>query len=214
MTAASQSRWFVSGHLDLTEAEFDQHYAPKIREAAYAGGDFVVGDAPGCDTMAQRLLSQFYNQPGVCPAVRVYHMLENPRNLVDRTFRLMGGYASDELRDAAMTRASDFDIAWVRPGKRKNNGTARNLARRLEWDREQRRDVIASWPEFKYVSSDDCTGYLVYPPDDVTVEFIQDRCRLPKDLVDREAAAWRAYAQLRDEITQLIREQQELEKNK
>jgi len=41
----------------------------------------------------------------------------------------MGGFTTDDERDAAMTMASDADIAWVRPG-RKKSGTAKNLARR------------------------------------------------------------------------------------
>jgi hypothetical protein len=60
--------------------------------------------------------------------VRVYHMFQTPRNNVGG-FILVGGYMSDEERDAALTAVSDYDIAWVRPG-RENSGTAKNLQRR------------------------------------------------------------------------------------
>lgn len=41
----------------------------------------------------------------------------------------MGYYKTDEDRDAAMTRVSDVDIAYVREG-RWNSGTAQNIKRR------------------------------------------------------------------------------------
>ena len=196
--------WFISGHLDLTQEEFDEHYARRIREAYDRNDSFVVGDAPGCDDMAQKLLGTLLGAK-----YRVFHMLENPRCNPNGTLSLVGGYASDELRDDAMTRASTGDIAWVRPGKRKNNGTAKNLARRLEWNRQLRREEIATWPEFKYAHNDDCTGYVVYPVADECVRFITDTVRLPQEVVDRENAAWREYAKARDEIAKLIREQEE-----
>lgn len=114
---------FVSGHLDLSSEEFRQHYAPSLREHIDAGSRFVVGDARGADTMTQRLLAF----AGCDDNVTVFHMLAAPRNNIG--FSAVGGFASDEERDEAMTLASDVDIAWVRPG-RENSGTARNLARR------------------------------------------------------------------------------------
>jgi hypothetical protein len=44
-------------------------------------------------------------------------------------FKTIGGFESDEARDAQMTLDSDLDIAWVRPG-RKKSGTQKNLDRR------------------------------------------------------------------------------------
>lgn len=114
-------RVFVSGHLDLTPEEFAQHYIRRLRQAVSAGHSFVVGDARGADTFAQAWLSKCSDQ------VTVFHMLGKPR--VSYGFPLCGGFTSDEERDAAMTAASDIDIAWVRPG-RERSGTAKNLARR------------------------------------------------------------------------------------
>ena len=116
--------FFVSGHLDLTEREFESHYAKPISEALSKGGAFVVGDARGCDTMAQEYLRRRRS------SVTVFHMFTSPRNNVGG-FCTFGGFTSDEERDAEMTQRSDADIAWVRPGREKS-GTAKNLQRRLE----------------------------------------------------------------------------------
>jgi hypothetical protein len=115
------SRYFVSGHLDLTQQEFDDHYAPRLLKALDAECSFVVGDARGCDRMTQEWL-WVYNA-----FVTVYHMLEAPRNNVG--FPTVGGFMSDAERDAAMTADSTRDVAWVREG-RETSGTAKNLARR------------------------------------------------------------------------------------
>lgn len=135
---------FISGHLDLTAEEFKERYVPALLRALDLGCSFVVGDAHGCDFMAQRWLWLH------CPVdrkrgdlCRVFHMLERPRHSFNsgfgsrdpnvapsgRGFPLVGGFPDDESRDAAMTAASWFDIAWVRPG-RESSGTARNLQRR------------------------------------------------------------------------------------
>jgi len=64
--------------------------------------------------------------------VRVFHMLDAPRHNVG-DYSTVGGFLNDEDRDAAMTRASQADITWVRPG-RTHSGTARNLTRRAAID--------------------------------------------------------------------------------
>lgn len=98
---------FISGHLDLTREEFNEYYKNRILEYLDTHS-FVVGDAKGCDSFAQELLSQFKQA-----RVTVYHMFTIPR--VNYGFPTRGGFVSDEDRDAAMTRDSDIDIAWVRP---------------------------------------------------------------------------------------------------
>lgn len=119
--------YFVSGHLDLTQDEFDEHYVPMLQSAYRSGAHFVIGDARGTDTRAQTYLAARIDPS----RVRVFHMLTEPRNIADG-FETVGGFESDVERDRAMTRASDEDIAWVRPGREKS-GTARNLARRRAW---------------------------------------------------------------------------------
>lgn len=117
--------YFVSGHLDLTEEEFRDHYAPRLSAALADDPDaaFVVGDARGCDRMAQRYLCDVH-----ADRVRVFHRLGAPRNNEGGS-PTVGGFPSDDARDVAMTAVSDADIAWVRPG-RERSGTAANLARR------------------------------------------------------------------------------------
>jgi hypothetical protein len=114
---------FVSGHLDLTPAEFEAHYRQAIDKALERGEAFVVGDARGADTITQEHLL------GKTTAVTVYHMFTSPRNNVG--FKTIGGFQSDEERDKQMTADSDEDIAWVRPG-RKKSGTEKNIARRRQ----------------------------------------------------------------------------------
>lgn len=116
------TRYFISGHLDLTDAEFQNFYVPRLESArATPGARFVVGDAPGADSLAQKWL----HERGA--PVTVYHMLTAPR--FNAGFPTEGGFLSDRDRDEALTAASDADIAWVRPGREKS-GTARNLQRR------------------------------------------------------------------------------------
>jgi hypothetical protein len=116
----------ISGHYDLTDAEFAAHYRPQIDEAIERGDHFIVGDANGADVAAQRYLFARLGDGG---RVHVYHMLEKPRH--NAGFPTVGGFESDELRNETMTARSDYDIAWVRPGFEKA-GTARNLARRQQ----------------------------------------------------------------------------------
>jgi len=116
-----QSINFISGHLDLTQAEFNEHYRPQIDNALAKNQGFVVGDARGADTLALGYLF------GKTEEVVVYHMFECPRN--NPGFPTCGGFQSDIERDEQMTRDSHQDIAWVRPGREKS-GTQKNLNRR------------------------------------------------------------------------------------
>jgi hypothetical protein len=114
----------ISGHYDLTDAEFDEHYRPLIDAAIEHGDHFIVGDANGADLASQLYL---FARLGASGRVRVFHMLDRPRH--NAGFATSGGFDSDELRNEAMTQQSDYDIAWIRQGYEKA-GTARNLERR------------------------------------------------------------------------------------
>ncbi len=76
---------FISGHLDLTQEEFDEHYRHQIDDALEKNQSFVVGDAKGADTLAQQYLF------GKTKAVVVYHMFESPRFGM-RGFLLAGNF--------------------------------------------------------------------------------------------------------------------------
>lgn len=54
---AEEVRAFVSGHRDLTVAEFHEHYAPALERAMANGDHIVVCDYVGADIMAQAYLN-------------------------------------------------------------------------------------------------------------------------------------------------------------
>lgn len=136
--------YFISGHLDLTEKEFNKFYKERIQNAMSNDAKFVVGDAKGADSLAQQFLAK-YDLTGCLKdyKVTVYHMFEKPRNNPNN-FKTIGGFQSDEERDKQMTLNSDEDILWQRPveeqkkklGKKYNplfiNGTLKNMLRREE----------------------------------------------------------------------------------
>lgn len=124
-----ENTYFISGHRDITKAEFEFNYEPLINLALHRNPEakFVVGDYYGADIMAQDYLMDI-----VCldpSRVTVYHMFDSPRNINPKITKTKGGFQSDDERDAAMTAASIDDIALVRDIK-KNSGTAQNILRR------------------------------------------------------------------------------------
>ena len=126
--------YFISGHTNLTENEFDQHYKARIIEKVNEGAKFVIGDARGADALARKFLRGY-------PEVTIYHIGTKPRGTT-YDFKLKSGFEDDDSRDAAMTAASDEDILWIRPadeykkllGNKYNpmhiSGTTKNLLRR------------------------------------------------------------------------------------
>lgn len=124
-----QNTYFISGHRDITETEFEINYEPAINWALHENSDakFIVGDYYGADIMAQNYLIDVI---GIDPSrVTVYHMFDAPRNINPSITKTKGGFQSDEERDAAMTNASVKDIAFVRDIT-KISGTAQNILRR------------------------------------------------------------------------------------
>lgn len=121
--------YFISGHRDLTVEEFESNYAPIIIKALSLDSNFVVGDYEGCDIMAQNYLVNTLN---VSPEkIKVFHMFTSPRNINPKITQTVGGFTTDVERDSAMTKHSDYDIAFIRPNKY-NSGTAQNILRRYE----------------------------------------------------------------------------------
>jgi hypothetical protein len=113
--------YFISGHLDLSQEEFNTEYKDRILNAlptcfpSQFGSSFVVGDAKGCDMMAQSLLAMVKRQHPEINVI-VFHMGKKPRhNMGD--FKTIGGFKTDGERDRAMTNYSNDDIAWVRSEK-------------------------------------------------------------------------------------------------
>lgn len=121
--------YFISGHRDITEEEFERNYKPAIEYILNTVPDcrFIMGDYYGVDLMAQNYLVDVL---GVEPdRITVYHMFTTPRNINPKIENTVGGFESDNERDAAMTFASSEDIAFVRDNT-KISGTAQNILRR------------------------------------------------------------------------------------
>ena len=127
--------YFISGPLDLTQEEFNMHYLPSIDKAIEEGASFVIGDANGCDFLAQLYLSNKDTK------FTVYHMFDKPRHCLSEDKK--GGFESDEERDSQMTKNSQADILYIRTpedmkkrlGKKYKpnyiNGTMKNKLRRF-----------------------------------------------------------------------------------
>jgi len=121
--------YFISGHRDITEEEFEMNYKLAIDYALYENPEakFVIGDYHGVDIMTQNyLIDSLLIDPD---RITVYHMFETPRNKNEKITKTKGGFTSDEERDAAMTMASSKDIAFVRDNT-KISGTGSNILRR------------------------------------------------------------------------------------
>lgn len=204
--------YFVSGHLDLSKEEFAVYYEPQLRKAIFEGATgFVVGDARGCDFLAQRWLRQVRAQlvqgaqmagdlAFVPFSVHVYHMLARPRVGGSRMPKV-GGFLSDDERDAAMTAASTHDIAWVRPG-RERSGTAKNLKRRVRVNRERRVAERADWPVLpaEQVWDDFGSDWVLRARGVVADKLV----KVPPDFEARYVAAWRELNRIRTELRKLV----------
>ena len=126
--------YFVSGHRDLSYEDFEKYYIPKIEAAIREDleAEFVVGDCDGVDKYAIDYIYEEYFVP-----LTIYHMFDTPRNAPKELGKdpnsegvyFRGDFTSDEERDSAMTKISDFDIAFVKDN-RWDSGTAQNIKRR------------------------------------------------------------------------------------
>lgn len=124
--------FFISGHRDLTEGEFEQFYIPKINEVIDKyNADFVIGEYEGADIMAQNYLVDTLNYN--LDKIFVYHMGDKPRCSNPKIKNFISGFSDDIDRDTCMTIDSDEDIAFVRKG-RYESGTSQNIIRRTEFD--------------------------------------------------------------------------------
>ena len=129
MEKAKEVTYFISGHRDITEDEFERNYKIALEAVVNNVPDckFVVGDCQGADIMAQNYLIDVL---GVDPdRITVYHVGDKARNLNPEIRNIMCGFEDDREKDAAMTYASSDDIAFVRDNTR-ISGTAENILRR------------------------------------------------------------------------------------
>lgn len=127
-TDKKEHTYFISGHRDITQDEFDYNYAAILDKLVEDENTlFVVGDCDGADIMAQNILmDEFMLSPD---RITVYHAYGKPRNLNPKITNVIGGFSSHVEKDEAMTKASSYDVAFVRDWK-KMSGTAQNILRR------------------------------------------------------------------------------------
>lgn len=126
-------KYFISGHRDLTLEEFDRYYKPIIDKIIEEDcvADFVVGDWDGCDLLSIEYLLNRLDWEGIV----FIHCVDSPRvRPFGKELKNYSGFVvilqeNYDKCDAAMTIQSDFDIAWIRPG-REDSHTANNIRRR------------------------------------------------------------------------------------
>ena len=129
--------YFISGHRNITDDEFNDNYVKRFIEieSRWHEGDiseefaprYVVGDYCGVDIMSQNYLVDILKiNPN---RITVYHMFNKPRNINPKIHNVIGGFRTDEERDAEMTWNSTEDIAFVRDHL-KLGGTGMNILRR------------------------------------------------------------------------------------
>lgn len=120
--------YFISGHRDLSEVEFEYNYIPIIQEILdnNSNAKFIVGDCEGCDIFAQNYLVKTIND---IANITVYCVGETPRNINPNIIYIKNGFVDDREKDIAMTNASFQDIALVRDPKIWS-GTGENILRR------------------------------------------------------------------------------------
>lgn len=121
--------YFISGHRNLTENEFEYYYMPillKIVEED-SNAKFVVGDCKGCDILAQNYLIDII---GINPErITVYCVGDTPENVNSNIIFIKNGFKNHIEKDIEMTNISFKDIAFVRDW-REMSGTAQNILRR------------------------------------------------------------------------------------
>lgn len=127
----NSNTYFISGHRNLTENEFEFYYTPILSDIIANNPDahFVVGDSCGCDIMAQNYL---INVLGVNPANITVYCIDTPDNINPEIIYLKTEFKTHDEKDAAMTKASTEDIAFVRNWK-EISGTAQNILRRYSF---------------------------------------------------------------------------------
>ena len=101
---------FISGPLAPPSGYFETHYVPHLLAAIGASHKFVVGPAPGIDTMAlDFLISQGVPTASITVYVAEFQDAERcAAELLGCKVRVEGATTGE--RDAAMTRDSDYDI--------------------------------------------------------------------------------------------------------
>jgi hypothetical protein len=110
---------------------------------------FVMGDAEGTDFFSQVYLIG----RGFKDFITVYHRGNQPRALASKSLKCIGEFSDHTKKDAAMTMASDIDLAWIRTTDEQRalygaefrpriSGTEKNILRRREKNAMQMQTVV------------------------------------------------------------------------
>lgn len=120
--------YFISGHRDLTNEEFEKYYVPLINQVLNGNPNsrFIVGDCEGCDIMAQNYLVDIIDDVS---RITVYCVGDVPRNINPDIIYINNSFINDREKDIAMTNDSFEDIALVR-NPEIWSGTGENILRR------------------------------------------------------------------------------------
>ena len=120
--------YFISGHRDITENEFEYYYIPLINEALSENPNakFIVGDCDGVDIMAQNYLVSIIDD---ISRITVYCVGDTPKNINSELIYIKNGFNDEREKDTAMTNASFKDIALVKQCEY-ITGTGENILRR------------------------------------------------------------------------------------
>lgn len=120
--------YFISGHRDLTNEEFEKYYVPLINQVLNGNPNsrFIVGDCEGCDIMVQNYLVDIIDDVS---RITVYCVGDIPRNINPDIIYINNGFINDREKDNAMTNDSFEDIALVR-NPEIWSGTGENILRR------------------------------------------------------------------------------------
>lgn len=134
-------RYFISGHINLSEDDFAKHYILSIDKALEDNSStFVIGDAYGVDLMA----NMYLHSKGISKErITIYHIGVSTYNKNPGQFLTKGGFKSHTEKDTAMTNDSDKDILYIRSieeqkriygdnYKHRVSGTERNRNRRIK----------------------------------------------------------------------------------
>ncbi|KAF9531100.1 hypothetical protein CPB83DRAFT_891953 [Crepidotus variabilis] len=111
---------FISGPIEQPDDYFALHYEPLILEAIAAGHSFVVGPAPGTDTIALQYLIKHVADPSSITVYMAKFQAEGSLAEEVEYYQRLGANVKVEGvttgdRDAAMTRDSDYDILRYMP---------------------------------------------------------------------------------------------------
>ena len=90
---------------------------------------FNIGDAPGADTIAQKMLYKMQSLANF--SVRIWHIKGKPRNCVDYDWGKVGIWSSSyTTRDMKMVGNTDLELICLWNGE--SNGTKNNITQALD----------------------------------------------------------------------------------